>query len=1452
MIDDVLRVCAEEVALEGKAGCSISRLWKLLDDRWIDITSSKSPLDCARVENVAEGTSVIPLDDVDDIWGVDWDVETCMDQLLLTDGGMGDDIDPFAGALENPSREQAKGEERKASSDDEDEDEDEGSEDEDDVATKPELAQELRSTSYTSIIEKYGETLKVTAFDEQIRRCLLGTSETHLRLTGQLHDVLLAVARGRAEGTTQANIGKHLNLDPRKERVMKGDDHEDLLKQIHSMLDKPAGYEFSYQTNSGETKTRVKYNSEVLMQRITTMLSGAKNKTMLVQDIMDALLCADPTRVERRIFNARLSTLANAGYLEKVSALVTTELGEERRQRCVRLLKMFTPHAADSGHAPGDESRLKTYQEKRLEDPERSEIIGEGGIFADMPLDYQIFRLIDLAGTRGVIGKVIERSLGNVGRIIEKIMKRLQKPISKTEPAPIRSECEFQGRERRFRYFTKENFLRMKDEKRIEENLPILQIPDEPSTSTQPKKLVTPTEVEKVKATAKSRPVKSKHLAKRSRPDDGTDESSIDEEMESEGLLKTVKASVKLLSGKAITKVVVFHADLQHDDPMVKEFIDGLQDSVLFPSYKGKPTRAPVDPNLKVQRIQDLLDLEDAEEPSDVSMDTNESYTHPFEIATDGTITPPSYDFGSQSNQSSPSQAVLSLQSQSSQSRVIAPDSVLSILAKRVTRSTPKKISGRILLASERGGLCNQPRVESAESVSRFAGIRNGQFVFGIFNIFHDMPLDLFLKVIGQSKSNDELSAFIQTESNLQTTLQNLPPSLKAIIAQRRIKEVVFPMLNALELLSLVKPEAAAAPDSGVLSDLASLEIPASQSNRYVLNRVAPCYDYRRPNMPLLRNYLFDSEEVVKEYWIELEHISTHDSRLDQKDGKSKEIVNQASQLSQFIPYMKHLRNWHFVYPLTRQERDVLEKYIDRERGSTPIGNEALLNQVIAESGVTMSKAKFFYARVEQNFKYKIMKMHERRQRISAMAEQRAALLAAQREEILARERAEGRVVDENEDIQIRQRFQPLDKEKRLRIQKRVQDTLDKRKRRRQQGGQDDDGEVLETSFTNQYETASIRTRWVWTKEEEDAMLYGYAALEWLYALRTGRGKISWTPMASVIDKPRDVIRRRVDLLLRNPYHAAKVDELRKEWHLALAKGYEEGKIVNFSRATKVAAEEELPSVIKYFIAWSKENSSTVHEETASASTLYFPSNTEELESLYDVLPSLQKTKSRDLDFWIHDIPTTRARMSILLSQALFSQIGDNLFPVIPHNAVPSVDRIRVLAFIATSKSVLLTPEPVYDKRYAQMALNSFPDLVIGGGGRIVGKKVARRRNMCAVIDMALRNLVTLKPVEDGRRLRKGEKMETAEDRVGKRREVGGESVGMDIDLGVNLEVQGLSEHAAVMEEIMKAAGWQGLALEELRDHPGLGHIDDATLRSTLKSLISPTKLPILSLSWSC
>ncbi|KAI8618276.1 hypothetical protein BC830DRAFT_961367 [Chytriomyces sp. MP71] len=459
-MDDFIASCLDEIALEGPGGCTLDRLWGLIATNW----QSDGPLD---IERLALGLEPSPVTEMDDA------LRNYVWPFLLSDPDVS-----IAG---------------------------------DAAVTK----EDLMMLHQEEILARYGNRLRVVASDTA-RAFSLGT--TTIRLSEINYKTLWIIAKMRAPGVTQFDLAKILQMDPRNlfhqikvlvnaklivkfpvtikgshsnlcihRRFAKKNDHfvnfihsqrihlkngdkEELTKeqiqdQMQLIMEErktaPAG-----RFKTGDMGTY--FQCEMIRHRVTVLLAGAENNVLLANDIMDILIGPKIEKLERKMFNKVLGSMAEKGYIEIFETPVPKggDSDQFSYSRCLRLLKFY--YTSNGGSTKTFESKTgyyvsQEYKDKMASEPEKHLILGLGTAVVDLPLDYQVYQVIEAAGTSGTTSNVIRRSLSNLAsRILERILKRLQKPLNANTDPAVQSDLEFQGRERRYRYYTSANYYLVK------------------------------------------------------------------------------------------------------------------------------------------------------------------------------------------------------------------------------------------------------------------------------------------------------------------------------------------------------------------------------------------------------------------------------------------------------------------------------------------------------------------------------------------------------------------------------------------------------------------------------------------------------------------------------------------------------------------------------------------------------------------------------------------------------------------------------------------------------------------------------------------------------------------------------------------------------------------------------------------------------------------------------
>ncbi|KAI8904526.1 hypothetical protein DFJ77DRAFT_248496 [Powellomyces hirtus] len=230
-----------------------------------------------------------------------------------------------------------------------------------------------------------------------------------------------------------------------------------------------AGEVLRFSQSSGAPKqgeTGVSFHAELIKKNLTQLLKKAKNEIMVVTDLMDALIVdLRNSKHERKWFNRMVDNMVKTSYIERVNVPKRKDgIYTSGVERCVRLLKMYYPKGGGNVGASNPSRHKQEYRSKQMAaDPDSEVVMGEGGLLADLPFEWQVYRLIALSGQRGVTAAVIQRSLNLVGtRLLTKTMTQVVKPADAPPHAVGASRvAEFVGRERRYRYYSSEAYNTM-------------------------------------------------------------------------------------------------------------------------------------------------------------------------------------------------------------------------------------------------------------------------------------------------------------------------------------------------------------------------------------------------------------------------------------------------------------------------------------------------------------------------------------------------------------------------------------------------------------------------------------------------------------------------------------------------------------------------------------------------------------------------------------------------------------------------------------------------------------------------------------------------------------------------------------------------------------------------------------------------------------------------------
>ncbi|KAL9548345.1 hypothetical protein MBANPS3_005722 [Mucor bainieri] len=336
--------------------------------------------------------------------------------------------------------------------------------------------QEIADLTYDQVQERYGSRLRIIASarlqDEQL---YMGVPPD-ANITPSLVVILREIIKTRTKGLYQASITRLLDLDSRStgHYVKSLEDKGAITRRgvsINSMFTNICVHaRYSIESNQvdmdtvGDTgaENELPYNvngsgkvfsQKALLDAMVDLALVAPNNLILAQDVLHGFGFNSTRKAVRKWFNRSIDELCLKGYFEKASI----RLEGARHHRCLHLINV--PEDYEARQASNEPAIVPVDE---LSFPIKIKTTKNHGIpihhlLCDVPLESQILDVVTAAGTHGAVQKDISIALNlDEMRFLSKALEKLcdLKPGQGYEHYGIVRHFEFEGRVRRYRYFT--------------------------------------------------------------------------------------------------------------------------------------------------------------------------------------------------------------------------------------------------------------------------------------------------------------------------------------------------------------------------------------------------------------------------------------------------------------------------------------------------------------------------------------------------------------------------------------------------------------------------------------------------------------------------------------------------------------------------------------------------------------------------------------------------------------------------------------------------------------------------------------------------------------------------------------------------------------------------------------------------------------------------------------
>jgi hypothetical protein len=207
----------------------------------------------------------------------------------------------------------------------------------------------------------------------------------------------------------------------------------------------------------------------------------------------------------------------------------------------------------------------------------------------------------------------------------------------------------------------------------------------------------------------------------------------------------------------------------------------------------------------------------------------------------------------------------------------------------------------------------------------------------------------------------------MQDEKNEHLKLGDLSDSIRGCIfqARNRFRLRLRLMIDCLVLLGVVENVGSIVPNIKGVADDKSSGAPSHLRLKYRLATETSILNYRLPGYPPVRTHSLMDQESLLAYWNDLEHVYTK-SDLEENETTTPTPQVPENEGGAWIKSLYYAKNWSLNVMFTRQQRETMNKYVDRRQRTTPIKNLLLCKTIAAEIGANLSGVHLYYMKLEE------------------------------------------------------------------------------------------------------------------------------------------------------------------------------------------------------------------------------------------------------------------------------------------------------------------------------------------------------------------------------------------------------------------------------------------------------------------------------------------------------
>ncbi|KAI8342996.1 hypothetical protein BC941DRAFT_410175 [Chlamydoabsidia padenii] len=554
-----------------------------------------------------------------------------------------------------------------------------------------------------------------------------------------------------------------------------------------------------------------------------------------------------------------------------------------------------------------------------------------------------------------------------------------------------------------------------------------------------------------------------------------------------------------------------------------------------------------------------------------------------------------------------------------------------------------------------------------------------------------NMTLGLSCKLVGVFSPTEEFSDLMQDEASENIKLGDLSDSIRGCVfhARNHFRRKIRWLLDCLIILGLVENVEPQTPNvKGAVTKVDSFAAPSNLGFKYRLTTETTILNYRLPDHPPLHKHSLMDQDSLLAYWSDLEYCYL---RTDLTEDESEIPVVTENDNGDWIRALYTIKNWTQINIFTRQQREILNKYVDRDLRTTPLSNLLLCKSIAAEVGASNYSVTNYFKKMEEAMDpdFKPIKRNKQRPK-------------GQRRVPRSRFRTLGATGIVSKPFKYKG-FKTM--------------TVDKLVAAQQQGGDEhldgrDDDSRVPTITQAELSSKLIKSRSkrrVWSMEEDDLLKLCHVIVD--HRKEHGH-RFRWQPISDLIGRFKiNACRNRLLTIREQPKHAEDMQSIRIRWNWFYDKGVRDGTFASW----KYVDDDHFDLV--YYVTYYLQQCQLDDVQFYQDGHIPLPATCDIIQENYSI-NSMASLKSQEDDFFEDEyhqkVSGVAKRYALYLhSFTLRTNKPDSYDNLSSNHQDLDVTRRTIALLMQFFKMVLFTPGDLYDPYYAYAFMNSFPKDVI-------------------------------------------------------------------------------------------------------------------------------------------